>query len=399
MGLFVVLCLIGFAFSLAHLADRQEDSLWRLLGSLTLGVLWSLVALAGRALALAPAMGDSLRASPDLDQALEQLPSAGQAAGELVPAVVDSLPLIGQWTFALAVLALLLILPWPRRLLARVIPIDPARLVHTMALHGALLLVLFSAATAIFVGVVIALMEAGGATGLDEILAESTTLSSLWAQQLGFVALSFLGVGLFVARGWREAAERLGLLGSFSWRWFLATVVSGIVLALLVQGAWQRFFPESQAAIESFAELLFGPLVKTGLLGALTIGLSAGLGEEILFRGAMQPRLGLLLTSLLFAVIHTQYGVTPALVQILALGLLLGLVRQRAGTTTAIAAHAFYNFIFAMAAVIGGEIPLWKGGPVVPLPNGWRATPTAEVVPVEGTPPAMTASPTKPASP
>lgn len=390
MGLFVILCLIGFGFSLAHLADREEDSLWRMLGSVALGVLWLLAAFLGALMTLATTLGDALRTGdPALDQALKRVPMDPEQAGQLVAAVMGGIPLIGQWILALAVVALILILPWPRRLLAKVIPIDPDRLVHTMALHGALVMVIFAAATAIFVNLVIDLMSAGGGAEVAKELADATTLGSLWAQQLGFVALAFLGVGLFVTRGWRESAARLGLLGGFSWRWFLATVATGIVLALLVQGAWQRFFPESQEAVESLSEMLFGPLVRAGLLGALTIGLSAGLGEEILFRGAMQPRLGLVLTSLLFAVIHTQYGVTPALVQILALGLLLGLVRQRAGTLTAIAAHAVYNFIFVMAAVIGGQVPLWQGGPTVPIPDSWKPTPTAQAAPAEGTPPAL----------
>ena len=36
----------------------------------------------------------------------------------------------------------------------------------------------------------------------------------------------------------------------------------------------------------------------------LAISMSAGLGEEVLFRGALQPRLGILITSLLFGVVH-----------------------------------------------------------------------------------------------
>jgi membrane protease YdiL (CAAX protease family) len=65
-------------------------------------------------------------------------------------------------------------------------------------------------------------------------------------------------------------------------------------------------------------------------------------------RGALQPRLGLLLSSLLFAALHVQYtwfGMgTVAL-----LGMLLGYLRQRTNTTTAIAVHAAYDVIAALS--------------------------------------------------
>jgi membrane protease YdiL (CAAX protease family) len=103
--------------------------------------------------------------------------------------------------------------------------------------------------------------------------------------------------------------------------------------------------PDSLEQVEKLTDALFGPYFEAGLLGALTIGLSAGIGEEIVFRGAAQKRLGLIFTSILFAVLHAQYSVSPALIQILVLGLLLGMTRRRANTTTAIAAHASYNFL------------------------------------------------------
>jgi len=52
---------------------------------------------------------------------------------------------------------------------------------------------------------------------------------------------------------------------------------------------------------------------------ALLLGLSAGVGEEISVRGALQPRLGLFMSSLLFASLHVQYSWIGMLV-ILGLG-------------------------------------------------------------------------------
>jgi hypothetical protein len=48
--------------------------------------------------------------------------------------------------------------------------------------------------------------------------------------------------------------------------------------------------------------------------------------------------------------------VSLALVQILVVGLLLGLVRLRANTTTSIAVHATYNFVLVMVAMHAPEL-------------------------------------------
>lgn len=388
MGIFIGLTLIGLAMGLAHLADRQADAVWRYVGGFILAGLWLLIGLLGALLAFAPLDALPTRAADGAG-----LGGSPEDNAALFKALLATFPQIGVWTCGVAVVALLLLLPWPRRLLARIIAIDPARLVHTMALQGALVLVLFSAATAYMVQAMLTVMAAGQGGGLQQLMEEGSSVAGIWAQNVGFVVLSFLGVGLFFGRSPAEAMRRLGWTRAFSWRWYLGAVASGVVMAVLVQEVWNRMMPASQEGIEKLSEMMFGPIVGTGLLGALTIGLAAGLGEETLFRGAMQPRFGIVLTSLLFAVIHTQYGVSLALVQILAIGLIFGFVRQRANTLTSMAAHASYNFIFAMAAVIGSQTPLWSGGPTVPLPDRWKATPTAVVSPAVGTPPAATPTP------
>ena len=65
------------------------------------------------------------------------------------------------------------------------------------------------------------------------------------------------------------------------------------------------------------------------------LGLRAGIGEEVLVRGALQPRTGLFWASLLFAAGHVQYT-WFGMLTILALGVTLGLVRRSSNTTTAI---------------------------------------------------------------
>lgn len=58
-------------------------------------------------------------------------------------------------------------------------------------------------------------------------------------------------------------------------------------------------------------------------------------------------------TSLLFALLHSQYGVSFATVAVFGVGLILGLLRQRANTTTAMIAHAVYNMSLGLIAYFG----------------------------------------------
>jgi membrane protease YdiL (CAAX protease family) len=80
------------------------------------------------------------------------------------------------------------------------------------------------------------------------------------------------------------------------------------------------------------------------------VSLGAGTAEEILFRGALQPRFGLILTSLAFGVVHMQYGLAFALLSIGVVGLVLGIYRRRINTTSSILIHSLYNLALFAAS-------------------------------------------------
>jgi membrane protease YdiL (CAAX protease family) len=111
----------------------------------------------------------------------------------------------------------------------------------------------------------------------------------------------------------------------------------------VVSAVWQWLWPLNYQMVTESNERLFAPFGS--LVGALLLGLSAGIGEETLFRGALQPRLRIPLTALVFTLGHVQYTLSPALAQIFLIGLLLGWVREKTNTTTCVVAHAGYNFI------------------------------------------------------
>jgi uncharacterized protein len=108
--------------------------------------------------------------------------------------------------------------------------------------------------------------------------------------------------------------------------------------------------PVQAEVMDELSQLLLGNM--TTVWDWLILAIAAGIGEEVLFRGALQPVLGIWLTSLLFAVIHTQYGLSLATLLIFVVGFILGLIRRRYNTTVAIILHAAYNFVLGVAALL-----------------------------------------------
>jgi membrane protease YdiL (CAAX protease family) len=62
----------------------------------------------------------------------------------------------------------------------------------------------------------------------------------------------------------------------------------------------------------------------------------------------LQPRLGIPITTLTFAAVNAQFPLAPSLLLIIALGLVLGIQRQRANTTACIITHAAFNLLIVV---------------------------------------------------
>jgi uncharacterized protein len=247
-----------------------------------------------------------------------------------------------HWTaaaFSLAIIgcaALVVLLPPVRRDLARILPINPTSVVHATALSGAIYFTALS---------VIPLALYGDLSNVGDLQSVTIGHFEAWQQTLALVLLALCGVGLRIRRNGPATLERLAL------RWptprqlgiAVAAIVGLLLFDLLWSTGWQALDPVGYARVSDVSSQLLGGLFTP--LGAVTLGLSAGIGEETLFRGALLPRFGLFLSSFLFMVAHVQYAFSPALVEVFVIGLVLGLVRQRANTTTCILIHALYNFL------------------------------------------------------
>ena len=181
------------------------------------------------------------------------------------------------------------------------------------------------------------------------------SLARLIINQLPLLAIGILGVGFGVRRNFRETLARLGY-GRITVRQlgivavFVAVALASefvveILFRVLQPGLYERF-GEIAGTLQSAA----GVSLASALLFAAVIGLGAAAGEETLFRGAVQPALGIVATSALWASVHVQYGPSILVVYIFVFSLALGILRNRINTTATFIAHAAYNFISVMLA-------------------------------------------------
>ena len=181
----------------------------------------------------------------------------------------------------------------------------------------------------------------------------------LLASQLPFVVVAVLGVGAGVRRGARETLARLGYgrLGRAGIGVVAVFVLAAFAVSLGADLLFRELQPGLYREVGEISGTLFDPRgmgLATAVLFALLIGIGAGLGEETLFRGAVQPVLGIIPTSILFASLHVQYGPSLLLGYIFVLSLGLGYLRRRFNTTASFLAHAGYNFVSVMAAFFFG---------------------------------------------
>ncbi len=186
---------------------------------------------------------------------------------------------------------------------------------------------------------------------LQEQQRSLVTVPGLIAQLAGLVAIALAGVGAGVRRDLRATLQRLGIAPLRAAD--LLVVVLGVAACLLVnaglEGVERRYFPDWYASDQAVVQQMAGGL---SLAAIVLLGLSAGVGEEVFVRGALQPRLGLVLSNLLFAIAHVQYswfGIGTVAV----IGLVLGLVRHWRSTSAAILVHMLYNIVAALGTQAG----------------------------------------------
>lgn len=236
--------------------------------------------------------------------------------------------------------ALPLVRPF-RVALARVTPLDPASPIDFSGLAVLLAMVAYLIYTLL-------VLPPADANSNDTVITSGATITSLVINVAAFVLLAYVAVGYRISRNGQEATERLGL------RWpgvqqvgiGLAAVIPAFVFSLGASVLTQIFQPEYVDRLqETVTEMTTG---VQNPAGALLLGISTGVGEEVLFRGAIQPRYGIVVASLFWSLLHVQYELTWVIAGIFAMGVMLGLIRKHVGTTAAIITHAVYNAIIVL---------------------------------------------------
>jgi len=172
------------------------------------------------------------------------------------------------------------------------------------------------------------------------------------------LALAGAGVGL----AWVLRRERLWLFAALpaaeAARAGGLGLLAGAGAACLVLAACYGM-PAYRRALEAVVLPVFRRILPVQLAVA---SVTAGVAEEMFFRGALQPSLGVVLTAALFGLVHWfgqpglgAYGVTAG-----AIGLVFGLAYQATGTLMVpVVAHASYNGLITVLLARGALGP-WR---------------------------------------
>jgi hypothetical protein len=259
--------------------------------------------------------------------------------------------------FVATLVAMSMLLRPVRVAVAKIMPIDPDNFVHKIAL---------SILALIFLSCFIPLLVLGGKPPLLNLpldgngagiggQAISVQPLDLVYQFIWTIPATFVVAGWPIARRFPDMLKRLGLVRP------TATQVAfglgfGLVLALAamfvidpgITALWRALgWPTTDTA--AFDKLLANLVTPAG---AVLIGITAGLGEELAVRGLLQPRIGLIASNLVFTGFHAfQYG-ADGLLSVFIIGMILGVVRARTNTTTSAIVHGVYDFTLVLIAAL-----------------------------------------------
>lgn len=232
-----------------------------------------------------------------------------------------------------------------RQALARLLPLDPRSPVHTLALM----------LTAYLIGQGALTLSQGGLSGLVNTV-QPASLGLFVVSEAVYAATAFAGVGIVVRRDVRQTFERLGLKRPQPVQLAVAAgwIIVLVILQAIAGALWSLLSPQEAEVLDNVNTILMQNI--NSVWAWLILAVAAGIGEELLFRGALQPVLGLGFTAVIFAFVHVQYGFTPINLFIVFLALILGYVRRRYSTTVAILVHAGYNFTLGLLALLASYL-------------------------------------------
>jgi hypothetical protein len=121
-------------------------------------------------------------------------------------------------------------------------------------------------------------------------------------------------------------------------------VVLGVAAVLLIRHPAYRHILKDYAIIRQIQEFSLTPVL------IFFVSIIAGITEEVLFRAAIQPLLGVWITSVIFIAIHGYIRFKSAnhflfTLFTFVLSMVLGLLTMYLGVVSSMAAHAIYDVI------------------------------------------------------
>ena len=278
----------------------------------------------------------------------------------LTQSALLGIPMLILGIFGAIGIGFLTLLPPVRRRLARFIPIEPASFVHTIALAAivSITLMLFVPLLLTSEPPLLTLVRSLSGEGLNNTNPDAALRSQVYGL-IWTIPAALLAVGFGIRRNLSATLSRLGLVMPTSQQ-FWNGIGLGVVLAIAMQfllsplqeWIWQSFgWPTTDE--DAFLELMSYAISP---IGAVVIGVTAGLGEELAIRGVLQPRLGILLSNLFFVSLHAFQYHWDGLLVVFVIGMILGLIRKYTNTTTAALVHGTYNFVLVMLATLAEKL-------------------------------------------
>ncbi len=184
-----------------------------------------------------------------------------------------------------------------------------------------------------------------------------------WIPRRRLLAIAVAGEAVLAACGLAVLWWRTGR-AAVAWGDVPRSAVIGVAVAIVLALALHAVLYEApgigpvRSLRRTYCEVLRPIFRGLGPLDVVVIAAAAGVGEEILFRAALQPALGLLTTSVVFGVVHV-FGrdSIPIGVWAAAAGFLLGwLAVTTGGLAAPVVAHGVYDAL-ALALIRWGPEP------------------------------------------
>lgn len=167
---------------------------------------------------------------------------------------------------------------------------------------------------------------------------------------IALIVLAACGIGIMVTRNPQQALARLGLESPKGWQ--VGVALLAVIGTFAYDYLWSLYTHSLQGGMEgkltnyNLGAFDTGGGAAPSALLALSTALCAGVGEEVLMRGAIQPALGIFPAAIMHGILHAQFQHAPILIlQVAGWSILMGILRRYTNTTTTLICHVTFNFL------------------------------------------------------